>query len=143
MRPRDRRLLQAAVALLALVPITAGAAGVVLGPVLVGGATSGDLDSHFRYLSGLLLAIGLGFLAMVPAIERRTVLFRILAAMVAVGGAGRLLSLLAAGAPSAPHLAALVLELAVVPALAVWQGSVARRSVSRPGPRPPASRGTP
>lgn len=143
MRPRDRRPLQAVVALLALVPITAGAAGVTLGPALVRGGSASDLDSHFRYLSGLLLAIGLAFVATVPAIERRTTLFRTLAAIVTVGGAGRLLSLLDAGAPSPPHLAALVLELAVVPALAAWQGSLARRSVRLPAPPPPASRGTP
>ena len=109
MRPCDRRPLQAVVAGLSLVPVAAGAVGVTLGPTLVGGGGSGDLDSHFRYLSGLLLATG---------------------------------------APSAPHLAALVLELAVVPALALWQASLARRSVSRrsagrPGPPPPASRGMP
>lgn len=117
------------VATLSLVPITAGGAGVVLGPALVPGAVGpADLDSHFRYLSGLLLGIGLAFLATVPSIERRTVPFRILAAIVATGGIGRLLSLLEAGAPSPPHLAALVLELAVVPALAVWQGCVARQA---------------
>lgn len=143
MRPCDRRLLQATVALLSLVPIGAGGAGVILGPALVRAPAAADLDSHFRYLSGLLLGTGLAFLATVPAIERMTVPFRALAAIVVAGGLGRLLSLLQTGAPAPAHVAALVLELAVVPALAVWQGSVARRSVSHPRLRPPASRGTP
>ncbi len=131
---RGRRLLQATVAVLSAVPIVAGAAGVVLGPALVGAGAPGgaDLDSHFRYLSGIFLAAGLAFASTVPAIERRTARFRLLAALVVCGGAGRLLSLAAAGQPTAPHLAGLALELAVVPLLAAWQATVARDH-GRPG----------
>jgi hypothetical protein len=53
---RSRRALQIAVALCSLVPITAGGAGMLLGPALVASIGTHDLDSHFRYLSGLLLA---------------------------------------------------------------------------------------
>jgi hypothetical protein len=116
---------------LSVVPIGAGAAGVVLGPSLVGivGVGATDLDGHFRYLSGLLLGIGLLFCATVPHIERRTVWFRLGTTIVACGGLGRLLSLLQAGAPSPPHLVALTLELAVVPLLALWQTAVAQAFV--------------
>ena len=117
---------------LSMVPIGAGAAGVLLGPALVGGdpAAGGvDLDSHFRYLSGLLLAIGLLFAASVPRIERHTAWFRLGAAIVFCGGLARLLSLLQSGAPSPPHLVAIVLELVVVPLLALWQSAVARDGV--------------
>lgn len=141
------RALQWTVACLAVVPVAAGAAGVIAGPAVVGAPPSpatADLDSHFRYLSGLLLAIGVGFLATVPSIERRTAAFRGLSAIVATGGAARLLALLQAGPPSPQHLAALALELVVVPLLALWQGRVARRAgISPPAPPPPASRGTP
>ena len=126
-RADTRRALQAVVAVLSLVPITAGAAGVALGPGFVGAVgVPADLDSHFRYLSGIFLALGLGFLSTVPAIERRTARFRLLAALVVCGGLGRLLSLAALGAPGWPHLAGLALELVVVPLLALWQAAVAR-----------------
>lgn len=61
---RERALLQVAVAVGCLVPITAGIIGVWLGPKMVMGPESlvlPDLDSHFRYLSGLLLGIGACF----------------------------------------------------------------------------------
>jgi hypothetical protein len=117
---------------LSMVPIGAGAAGVLLGPALVGGepAAGGvDLDSHFRYLSGLLLAIGLLFAASVPHIERHTAWFRLGAVIVFCGGLARLLSLLQSGTPSPPHLVAIVLELVAVPLLALWQSAVARDGV--------------
>ncbi len=124
----ERRALQTVVAILALVPIAAGGAGVVSGPgfVAAGLPVPADLDSHFRYLSGIFLALGLTFWATVPAIERRTGPFRLASALVVAGGLARLGSLLAVGVPTAPHLGGLVLELLVVPALAVWQARVAR-----------------
>jgi hypothetical protein len=119
--------LQVTVAALCLVPISAGAAGLLLGPEVVG-AVHGqtDLDSHFRYLSGIFLGVGLGFLWTVPAIESRTTVFRLLTACVVMGGLGRLLSLVLIGPPTLAHLVGLVLELVVVPLLAVWQSRVAR-----------------
>lgn len=128
----SRRLLQLTVIVLSAVPIGAGASGLLLGPALVGAASGGtDLDSHFRYLSGLLLGIGLLFCATVPRIERRTGWFRLGTAIVVCGGLGRLLSLLQLGPPSAPHLVGLGLELVVVPLLALWQTAVARAFAGR------------
>lgn len=116
-------------AILSLIPFAAGLAGIVIGPGFVGAANGPeDLDSHFRFLSGIFLAIGLVFFSTVPAIEQRTARFRVAAALVVCGGLGRLWSFAAAGAPSSPHLAGLGLELLVVPMLVVWQGAVARRS---------------
>ena len=124
----ERRLLQFVVALGSLVPISAGAAGIILGPAMVDadGVPPGA-DSHYRYLSGLLLGIGVGFATTIPAIERRTARFRLLTAIVVTGGLGRLVALLARGVPDKPMLAALVMELVVTPALALWQARVARR----------------
>ena len=83
-------------------------------------------DSHFRYLSGIFLAVGLVFLSTVPAIERHTGRFRLAAALVVCGGLGRLLSWVLVGTPSGLHIAGLMLELVIVPLLAVWQARVAR-----------------
>jgi hypothetical protein len=124
----EKRLLQLVVALGSLVPICAGAAGIILGPAMVdAGAALPGADSHYRYLSGLLLGIGIAFATTIPDIEWRTARFRLLAAIVVIGGLGRLVSLLARGAPDKPMLAALVMELMVTPALALWQGRVAAR----------------
>lgn len=121
----ERRLLQVSVALGCLVPIVGGGIGVLYGVAMVGvGAVPTFADSHFRYLSGLLLAIGLGFLSTVPNIEVRSGRFRLLAAIVVVGGLGRLLSLLPGGAPGASTVFALAMELVVTPALALWQWRV-------------------
>jgi hypothetical protein len=122
----ERRIFQITVAVASLVPLCAGAAGVALGPAMVNAGT-GPIgpDSHFRYLSGLLLGIGIGFATTIPRIERRTTRFRLLTAIVVIGGLGRLWSLIARGAPNKPMLAALVMEIAVTPFLALWQARIA------------------
>jgi hypothetical protein len=90
-------------------------------------AGNADLDSHFRYLSGLLLGVGLGFAASIPTIERRSELFAVLSAAVVVGGIARLAALLSGSLPSTPHVLALGMELLVVPLLLIWQRRMARR----------------
>lgn len=126
----SKRVLQTAVAIASLVPIGAGAAGVILGPRMFGAAAAvpPDLDSHFRYLSGLLLAIGIGFVSTIPGIETHGRRFWLLAGIVMVGGAARLLSLLSIGPPSLVTIFALVMELLVTPGLAVWRQVVAYRT---------------
>ena len=125
----ERRALQIAIAIAVLAPICAGAAGIALGPAMVeAGAVPAGADSHFRYLSGLLLGIGIGFVTTIPRIERHTARVRVLAAIVVMGGLGRLWSLLALGAPNKSMLAALVMELGVTPALALWQARVAAQA---------------
>jgi hypothetical protein len=131
----ERRLLQIAVALGCVVPLLAGGAGIVHGPAMLGGVGNEvpvDLDSHYRYLSGLLFAVGLGFASCIPGIERRTARFRLLALIVFVGGAGRLVSLLAVGAPGEGHVFGLLMELVATPLLALWQTRVAAAGTGRP-----------
>ena len=131
-RQSSKRGLQLAVALCSLVPIAAGGAGLLLGPALIPGAGDGrDLDSHFRYLSGLLLAIGLAYAASVPGIERKRAQFLLLGAIVVVGGIGRLVSLVMVGPASPVMLGALVMELVVTPLLTLWQLRVARQMSGR------------
>jgi hypothetical protein len=123
-----KRLLQAVVAILALIPVSAGVAGLLFGPAGFASQPSWptDIDSHFRFLSAIFIAIGGLFYASIPAIERKTTLFRLAALLVFAGGIGRLVSLLTVGAPSAPHLAGLGMELVVVPLLVLWQARIAR-----------------
>ena len=66
----ERRLLQLAVAIAGIVPVYGGGMG-ALGLLSDSG--------HFRYLSGLLLGIGLTFWWTIPTLERRGVVYRTLA----------------------------------------------------------------
>src|SRR5665213_4456341 len=86
----ERRALQIAIALAAWVPVSGGLKGVWLGARGFGAWPGGPADSHFRYLSGLLLAIGLAYWACIPAVERRGPLIRTLTAIVVAGGLARL-----------------------------------------------------
>ncbi|HEX8213956.1 MAG TPA: DUF4345 domain-containing protein [Allosphingosinicella sp.] len=129
----EKRLLQACVALACFVPLSAGSWGVIEGAGALRGLQSPvpvDLDSHYRYLSGLLLGIGIGFVACIPNIERKGLLFRALGLIVLVGGLSRLLSLVEAGTPGPGHQFGLVMELVTVPLLALWQLRVERRFTS-------------
>jgi len=128
-RSWGRRALQCSVLLGALVPIMAGAAGVFVGPGITGDVALAavSLDSHFRYLSGLLLGVGLCFASFVPRIEKRNPSFQILAFIVFIGGLGRLYALLTVGTPNLGMLFGLGMELLVTPSLAVGQYVLSRR----------------
>jgi hypothetical protein len=127
----ERRLLQALVAVGCLVPLAAGGAGILRGAAFLKNVHDPlpvDLGSHFRYLSGLLMGIGIGFAICIPGIERRGTMIRTLGLIVVVGGLGRLFALLRDGPPSAVHLGALAMELIATPILVLWQARVARLS---------------
>lgn len=129
----EKRLLQAIVALACLVPLTAGGSGVLFGPRWLGGVTevARDLDSHFRYISGIFLGVGIAFATCIPALETKGPRFRLLGALVVAGGLARLFSLISVGAPSSGHLFGLAMELGVVPLLVAWQAGLARRWTRR------------
>jgi hypothetical protein len=124
----ERRLLQIAVAIACLVPLSVGGWSIVHGPSFLGHAAviPTDLDSHFRYISGIFFAVGLGFATCVPDIESKGPRFRLLGALVVCGGLARLISLATVGVPSKGHVFGLVMELGVVPLLMLWQARVAR-----------------
>jgi len=124
---RERKLLQQSVAIAATVPVAAGLYGVLFGQALTGDAVSISAESHFRFLSGLLLGIGLCFWSTLPAIEAKTNRFRILTLLVVIGGLGRLVGLGLTGLPSLFMIGGLILELIVAPGLCLWQTRVANR----------------
>jgi hypothetical protein len=129
---RDRRRLQRVVAIAAFVPVAAGLFGVLFGYALTGDRDmSVSADSHFRYLSGMLLGVGICFWACVPSIEEKTTFFRFLTLIVAIGGLSRLLGLWLTGVPSLAMLGGLFMELVVAPLLCLWQTRVANRYAER------------
>jgi len=126
---RERRLLQAAVLLAALIPICAGLMGVNGGLAAIDAAARWTLngDSHVRYLSGLIFAIGVGFLSTVPGIEACGARFRLLTLLVLIGGLARLYAVALWGLPGPAMRGGLVMELLVAPGLALWRERVERR----------------
>lgn len=127
----ERHALQFAMALAGLVPFIAGGAGAIFGARAFGGWPGAAADSHIRYLSGLLLGVGLAYWACIPAVERRGEPIRLLTAIVFVGGLARLAGVLFVADPGRMALA-LIMELAIAPALCLWQTRVAGRSPSPP-----------
>ncbi|MEO8375772.1 MAG: DUF4345 domain-containing protein [Sphingomonas bacterium] len=130
MNPRiEKRLLQAIVAIACLVPLITGGQSILHGPAFLGhpAVIPVDLDSHFRYISGIFFAVGIAFASCVPGIETKGPRFRLLGALVIMGGLSRVVSLVAVGVPSKGHLFAFAMELGVVPLLMLWQAGFARR----------------
>jgi len=125
----ERRALQVAIGLACLVPLAAGLQGALQSAAMLRGVNPPlpiDLDSHYRYLSGLLFGIGIGFAACLPRIEARGTLFRALALIVFAGGLARLYGAALHGLPGPGHVFGLAMELLVVPMIALWQARVAR-----------------
>ncbi|WP_210491246.1 DUF4345 domain-containing protein [Microvirga antarctica] len=124
---QERRRLQQAVALAALIPVATGLYGVLFGQALTGDSVSISAESHFRFLSGLLLGIGVLFWTTVPRIEIRTDRFRILTLLIVIGGLARLAAFALTGLPSLFMIGGLVMELVVTPVLCLWQTRIANR----------------
>lgn len=130
---RERKLLQQVVAIVATLPVAIGLYGVLFGQSLTGDAVSISAESHFRFLSGLLLGIGLCFWTTLPAIEEKTGRFRLLTLLVVIGGLSRLVGLALTGLPSLFMLGGMIVELVVTPVLCLWQTRVANRYAEQLG----------
>ncbi|THD37847.1 MAG: DUF4345 domain-containing protein [Sphingomonas sp.] len=125
----EKRLLQVVVAIACLVPLSVGGQSILHGPHFLGHppVIPVDLDSHFRYISGIFFAVGIAFATCIPAIEAKGPRFRLLGALVVCGGLARVVSLLSVGPPSAGHIFGFTMELGAVPLLMLWQTAFARR----------------
>jgi hypothetical protein len=120
---RERRAFQICLAAAACVPVTFGLWGVLSGF----GAPGLFADSQYRYLSAILFGMGIAFWIMVPTIERQRWPFRMLCALVVLGGLARGATGLAQGIDKYSGIA-LVMELAVTPALYLWRERIDRLS---------------
>ena len=124
-RMLERRALQISIAIAALLPVGAGLWGITQS------ASPGVWDdNHHRYLSGLLLAIGLGYWSAVPMIEKMATRLRLLTALVAIGGLARLSGLVLGDMPTLPVASALAMELLAAPLLCLWQSRMTSRQHS-------------
>jgi hypothetical protein len=127
----ERRALQILILIAGLVPVYGGGVGVMQGALAFGEWPGAVADSQARYLSGLLLAIGLAFWACVPTIEKHGKTVRLLTFVVLIGGLSRLAGVFFVG--DAGRLDwALGMELVVTPLICLWQHRVATRLAAPP-----------
>jgi hypothetical protein len=124
-RAMEKRLLQLAILIGGFVPVSAGLDGALRGTRFLGTWPGPGADSHFRYMSGLLLGIGLIMWGCIPTIERRATIVRTITAIVVLGGLARLYGWIVAGDPGKIRWA-LGMELVVTPLLCLWQTRIAR-----------------
>ena len=122
----EKRLLQWTIAVACIVPLGGGLYGMLSGAGMLKDFGDATLNSHFRYLSGLLFGVGLGFATIVPAIEKHGDRATVLSLIVLTGGLARLYSALLDGWPARTMVFALGMEVGVVPLLWCWQRRVAK-----------------
>jgi len=123
----EKRLLQIAIAVAGLIAVGAGMVGGLHGALMLGDWGDASLDSHFRYLSGLLLGLGVAYWSTIPDIGKQEARIGLVTLIVVTGGFFRALGLLASGEPGLVMRAALVAELVGAPLLYLWQRRIALR----------------
>jgi hypothetical protein len=128
----SKRGLQIVMGVLAIIPATTGLLGLLgvedppyvaagVPPIVV-------LDTNLRFYSGVWLGLGLALCWLIPTIERQTVLFRVLWAMIFIGGIGRLLSMIMLAWPPVPFVVFTALEIVGAPLFILWQSRLADES---------------
>ena len=135
----NKRALQVATFILALVPIATGIVGMlgVDDPLYAASDLPRDatLDSNLRFFGGVWCGLGLAVMWTVPRIDRETALFRAVWLMIFIGGLGRVVSLLMVGPPFVPFIGFIVLEIIGAPFF-VWQQAKLARNVAERGSAP-------
>ena len=115
-----RRLLQAATAAMALIPVATGVLTMmgIDDPLYHASGLPHDplLDGNLRFFGGVWLALGLAMWSLLPRIEHEGRLFAVLWGAVFLGGVGRAL------------IGFTVLELLGAPAFIAWQRRLAAQS---------------
>lgn len=124
-----KRGLQIFLAVFSLAPLYFGVTGVLFGAAahMPAEAVTPDLDSQFRYLSGLYIGFAALIWWFIPNVDRHVWLFRLMTLAVFLGGLSRLYSYLTVGAPGPELVAGIAIEIAL-PLIIIWQTAVARKA---------------
>jgi Domain of unknown function (DUF4345) len=117
----ERKLLQIAFAIAGLVLVGFGLAGVFFGADFADLSGNVVMDSYFRFLKGMLLAIGLIYWSSIPAIERHGERISLVTFILVLGAVPRLIAVIGYGVPTIGILISLAGELIFAPLLWLWQ----------------------
>jgi hypothetical protein len=122
-----KRGLQLTLAILSMIPISVGIMGIVLGTSrwLPADIITPEFDSHYRYIAGYYVSLGMLGLWMIPRVEKHRSLFQIICASVFIGGIGRVVSIVQVGLPGSMALFFTAFELCF-PLLLFWQAKLSR-----------------
>ena len=121
------------VVLVGLVPLFLGGTGVLFGAAEHAGgeAVAAALDSQYRYLAAVYIAVGAMIIYSVlgpPAVVReKRYLLRFAMLGWFLGGLARGVSWLSVGEPASWQISGMVIELVVPVVLLVWQARVVKR----------------
>lgn len=136
----ERRVFQLfvlALAVICLIPGGASAFGGINGSAALSGGEmifAGDsllrgfTDNQYRFGFGVFFAQGLVLLFFLSNIERHANLLRFAVLALFIGGIGRATNLLQYGVVDSQVIAPTVIELAIVPLLALWHSRVVKHS---------------
>ncbi|CAO1654820.1 DUF4345 domain-containing protein [Parasphingorhabdus sp. NYA22] len=115
--------------LVGLVPLFLGITGILFGAAEHSGgeAVNSALDSQYRYLAGVYVAVGLMTLWSAGDIRARASFLRFAMLGWFIGGLGRVVSWLTVGEPASWQVSGTAVELVVPVLLLLWQRRVLRR----------------
>lgn len=123
-----KRGLQIILGILSLIPFIVAILGLTsgLGRWLPAEAITPEFDSHYRYITGFYISLGVMAWWIIPNIEKHKTVLRVLAGAIFTGGVGRMISLWQVGTPSPLTLVFTGIELCF-PLLLIWQAKLSRR----------------
>ena len=115
--------------LIGLVPLFLGVTGILYGAAehTGGEAVSTALDSQYRYLAGVYIAVGLMILWSAGDIRGRANFLRFGLLAWFIGGLARAVSWLTVGEPASWQVSGMIVELVVPVLLLLWQKRVLKR----------------
>jgi Domain of unknown function (DUF4345) len=112
----SKRSLQTATGVLGTIPVVTGVIGMsgLSDPIYASAGLPANalLDSNLRFLSEVWLGLEPAMYWLIPKIEKQTVLFRAIWAMIFLRGIGQLISMLFQGLPPIPFVGFTILEIA-------------------------------
>ena len=123
-----RRGLQVVLAGLALIAIGFGGLAVLTGTAVIPGAGSPgpNVDSELRFYAAWYVAGGVALLRVARRPESEAAVLHLLCAALLLGAAGRVVSWVSVGRPSATFIVLLAIEIAIPVIVLPWHRRVAR-----------------